>query len=79
MVWSAAGSALGAGRFSLRGFQQTRTLVLPGTGSRRVQVVLTPALAGAHDIRVFSREPDAGAAWELHAAGTLAPVEGAGA
>jgi acyl transferase domain-containing protein len=70
MALSAIGDLTAAQSLSLDHLRFEQALVLPATGTRRVQVALTPGPGESWLVRISSQAPDAEAReWALHARG----------
>jgi acyl transferase domain-containing protein/acyl carrier protein len=76
LALAAAGAALGPGLRVVTDVEFQRALLLPESGTKRVQVVLTPHETGDATFHVFSRAQGADPgrdAWALHASGRVRP------
>jgi natural product biosynthesis luciferase-like monooxygenase protein len=82
MALEAADELFGASTCAIEELEFQKILFLPDEGSRRVQVILSPAGAEEMTLRIYSRpldEKDSAAEWLLHATGKISNKEKAAA
>jgi acyl transferase domain-containing protein len=77
LVYAAAATHFGPGRYRIKNLALPTALLLPEEGARRVQVILAEVTAEGTAVAVYSRSPEAKRddAWTLHAKGYVQLLE----
>ena len=79
MALAAAVEVFGDQSFALKDVEFNRALFLPESGTRTIQVILTPGADGSASFNIYSRPGEqAGKSWTLHATGKACPQQDSG-